>query len=152
MSRRRRSYRRNPVFGSPRSIIAGAQSGMFNALKGAGAITVNKAVSTQLARLLRVSPQYKAIVELATAMFGLPMAGRLLRLPFLGTNAHVAASVALFDAAKQYLPAVVQAQLAGYNFPALPDNYAHQRRHLAGASHSIDSGGLPMPSVYWSAN
>lgn len=149
---RRRRYRHNPPF-SVKGIAGNATKGLKAALIGAGAIAANKFVANQIARLSGIATSNKQLVELATALLVLPMAAKVVKMPALGAAANVAASSAIYDAAKKYLPATVQAQLGDYNFPSnIPQQTVDTAGRVlsgTGDNYIVDPGISMIPGAAW---
>jgi len=112
--KRKKHYRRNPPV---RNIVSNIGGQVKPALIGAAAIAVNKFLSNQIASLAKIDATKKNFVEIASAIFLLPLLGKLTKQPMITEGARVAAAVAIFDFVKPQLPATIQAQISGYNFP-----------------------------------
>lgn len=139
---RRRRYRHNPF--SMKKVTGNLGATLKSGALGALAIAANKAISGQANKLLgfAASDTTKPLVELASAVFLLPMLAKLTKLRGMEQAATAAAAVTIFEVGRSYMPASVKAALSGYQFPA----------ELTPASDTVQLAGdgdgyLPIPTV-----
>lgn len=149
--RHHRRFRHNPPAFLKK--IGGNIGGKLTGAAG-GAVTIaaNKFIANKLVSLMGgvtgSGVMNKQLVELASALFLIPPLARATKLRMFEQGAMCAAAVALYDAGKSYLPASVQAQLSGYEFPQLTQaNPARNDLGLSIPGHQGGSyGSLPIPA------
>lgn len=134
----KRRFHRNPAF-SLKGLAGGLGSQLKVAATGAVGIAANKFLANQVSKLIKIDPRNKQLVELGSALFLFPLLAKVTKVGMLRTAAPIAAASALYDAAKNFLPAAVQAQLSGDEFSLGPAYTTGQQVHGLPATN-IDIG------------
>jgi len=107
---RRRHYRRNPPF--LRGLTGGIGGKVMSMVTGAAGIAVNKLITNQVAPLVKADANSKKLIEIGSALLLLPMIAKFAKFRGAEAAANVAGAVAVFEAAKDFLPTSFKPMIA----------------------------------------